>query len=327
MVLIKMKILVIGGAGYIGSHTVKELVKEHNVIVYDNLETGHEELVDKKAIFVKGDLADKDKLNSVFKDNKIDVVMHFANHALVAESVENPSKYFENNVFNGINLLDVMVKSNVNKIIFSSSCAVYGIPKEIPIIEGHTLNPINPYGESKMMFERILRYYDVAHGIKSISLRYFNVAGASLDCTIGEKHDIETHLIPIILDAALGKKEYMEILGDNYGTYDGTCIRDFVHVVDVANAHLAALGYLVKNMQTKSYNIGTGQGYSVKEIIELCKQITGREIKTLIKEKRKGDPPVLVANSDRFNEEIGWNAKFSITDMIQHAWNWHQKNN
>ena len=230
-------------------------------------------------------------------------------------------------MFNGINLLDVMVKNNINKIIFSSSCAVYGIPKEIPIMEGHTLNPINPYGESKMMFERILRYYDVAHGIKSISLRYFNVAGESLDCTIGEKHDIETHLIPIILDVALGKKEYMEILGDNYGTYDGTCIRDFVHVVDVANAHLAALDYLVKNIQTKSYNIGTVQGYSVKEIIELCKQITGREIKILIKEKRKGDPPVLVANSDRFNEEIGWNAKFSITDMIQHAWNWHQKNN
>jgi UDP-glucose 4-epimerase len=322
-----MKILVTGGAGYIGSHAVKELVKEHEVIVYDNLELGNKEFVDEKAIFIQGDLSDTKKLNELFEEHKIEIVMHFANYALVGESFENPSKYFENNLVNGFNLLDVMIKNNVNKIIFSSSCAVYGIPKEIPIIEKHTLNPINSYGESKMVFERVLRYYDTAYNLNSISLRYFNVAGASLDNSIGEKHKDETHLIPIVLDVALNKRDNIKIFGEDYDTKDGTCIRDFVHVVDIAKAHLDALNYLGKNMQTKSYNIGTGQGYSVKEVIDLCRQITKKEINVVIDKKREGDPPMLVADPKRFKEEVGWKEQFNINEMIEHAWNWHQKIN
>jgi UDP-glucose 4-epimerase len=322
-----MKVLVTGGAGYIGSHAVKELVKDHEVIVYDSLELGNKEFIDEKALFIQGGLSDTEKLDSLFKENNIDIVMHFANYALVGESVENPSKYFENNLVNGLNLLDSMVKNNINKIIFSSSCAVYGSPKEIPIVEKHTLNPINSYGESKMVFERVLRYYDTAYNLKSISLRYFNVGGASLDNSIGEKHQNETHLIPIILDVALDKRENIKIFGDDYDTKDGTCIRDFVHVVDIAKAHLDALNYLEKNMKTKSYNVGTGQGYSVKEVIDLCKQITKKEINVVVDKRREGDPSMLVADPKRFKEEVGWKEQFNINEMIEHAWNWHQKIN
>lgn len=322
-----MKILVVGGAGYIGSHAVKELVKSNDIIVYDNLETGHKEFIDKKAVFIQGDLADIEKLNKIFNDYNIDAVMHFANYALVGESVKYPDKYFNNNVVNGLNLLNSMIKNNVKKIIFSSSCAIYGIPNEIPILESSKLNPINPYGETKLMFERILRYFDTAYGLKSISLRYFNVAGASLDLSIGEKHEDETHLIPLIFDTILGKRNNLKIFGDDYDTYDGTCIRDFVHVLDIAKAHSMALEYLNENMQTKSYNIGIGQGYSVKEVIDLCKEITGKEIKVIVDKKREGDPPVLVANPEKFKKEVGWKEEFYINDMIKHAWEWHKKIN
>ncbi|MBI2667976.1 UDP-glucose 4-epimerase GalE [Candidatus Woesearchaeota archaeon] len=322
-----MKILVIGGAGYIGSHAVKELVNSHDIVVYDNLDTGHKEFVDKKAVFVQGDLSDNEKLNNVFNEYNIDAVMHFANYASVAESVKYPDRYFNNNVVNGLNLLNAMIKNDVKKIIFSSSCAIYGIPNEIPISESSKLNPINPYGETKLMFERILRYFDTAYGLKSISLRYFNVAGASPDLIIGEKHENETHLIPLIFDTILGKKDHVKIYGDDYDTYDGTCIRDYIHVLDIAKAHSMALEYLNNNMQTKSYNIGIGQGYSVKEVIELCKNITGREIKTIIDKRREGDPPVLVANPERFKKDAGWKEEFNIKDMIKHAWEWHKKIN
>tara|TARA_Y100000310_G_scaffold246869_1_gene252309 strand:- start:13137 stop:14108 length:972 start_codon:yes stop_codon:yes gene_type:complete len=319
-----MLVLVTGGAGYIGSHTVKELVKEHDVIIYDNLTTGHKKLIDSKANFIEGDLSDYEKLNQIFKEHKIDAVIHFSAYSLVGESIKDPIKYYQNNVVNSLNLLKAMVENNVNKLIFSSSAAIYGTPKELPIKESHPLNPINPYGETKMIFERLLRYFDRSFNLKSISLRYFNVAGASPLEDIGENHENETHLIPSILETALGKRNNIKIFGNDYNTNDGTCIRDFVHVVDIAKAHILALNYLNKNMETKSYNIGSKNGYSVKEIIDLCKEITKKNIEVINEDRREGDPSVLIADSSRFKEEIGWKEQYDIKDMIQHAWNWHK---
>lgn len=314
-------IFVTGGAGYIGSHVVKKLVKSgHDVLVYDNLSKGHKESVNKKALFIKGDLSDKSKLNSVFEKYKIDSVMHFAGFIEAGESMIKPKKYFANNVVNGINLLDVMVKNNVKKIIYSSSAGVYGNPERIPVKEEDETKPVNVYGETKLMFENKLKWYDKIHNLKFTALRYFNAAGS--DGELGEDHNPETHLIPLILKAALNDSK-IKIFGTDYPTKDGTCIRDYIYVVDLADAHILAL----KNLKSESkiYNLGSEKGYSVREVIDMVKKVTGKNIKVIESERRKGDPAVLVASSKKIKKELGWKPKYNIKDMIKSAWEWHNK--
>ena len=323
-----MNILVTGGAGYIGSHTVRELLnKDYKVVVYDNLSTGHREFVPKDAIFIKGDLKDKKKLDSVFKKYKIDSVMHFAAFIEAGESVKYPLSFYENNVVNSLNLFKVMIKNNVKKIIFSSSAAIYGIPKNIPVKEDDPTNPINPYGHTKLVVEEILEYLDKAYGIKFIALRYFNAAGAALDSTIGEKHSSETHLIPIILNVALNKKKNIKIFGTDYPTKDSTCIRDFIHVTDLANAHILALKALnKKNAKSKYYNLGSEKGYSVKEVIDVCRKVTGHKIPEVKSNRRPGDPPVLIASSEKIKKELKWKPKHTdLNIIVKSSWNWIKK--
>ena len=323
-----MAILVTGGAGYIGSHTVKELLnKGYKVVVYDNLSTGHRDFVPKQAVFIKGDLNNTKKLDSVFKKYKIDSVMHFAAFIEAGESVNYPLSFYENNVVNSLNLFRIMIKNNVKKIIFSSSAAVYGIPKNIPVQEDDQKNPINPYGHSKLMVEKILKSFDKAYGMKFIALRYFNAAGAALDSTIGEKHSLETHLIPIILDVALNKKS-IKIFGTDYPTEDGTCIRDFVHVIDLANVHILALKALnKKNPKSRYYNLGSENGYSVKEVIKICRKITGHKIPAVNSDRRPGDPPILIASSEKIKKELKWKPKYTdLNIIVKSSWNWIKKN-
>ena len=323
-----MNILITGGAGYIGSHTVKELLnKGYKVVVYDNLSTGHKEFVPKQAVFIKGDLNNIKKLDSVFKKYKIDSVMHFAAFIEAGESVKYPLSFYENNVVNSLNLFKVMIKNNVKKIIFSSSAAVYGIPENIPVKEDDPKNPINPYGHTKLVVENILEYSDKAYGMKFIALRYFNAAGAALDSTIGEKHSLETHLIPIILNAALNKKP-IKIFGTDYPTEDGTCIRDFIHVTDLANAHILALKALnKKNPKSNYYNLGSEKGYSVKEVIKICRKVTGCKIPEVKSNKRPGDPPVLIASSEKIKKELKWKPKYTnLNIIVESSWNWINKN-
>jgi len=311
-----MKILVTGGAGYIGSVIVKKLIdNKHEVVVLDDLSQGHLEAIDKKAIFVKANLSE---INNVFKKFKFDAVIHMAAHSLVGESMENPKKYFDNNVVNGINLLNVMLENNCKKIVFSSSASVYGEPSKVPIKEDFELKPSNFYGETKLIFEKILEWYKKAYGLKYTSLRYFNAAGAIKEC--GEDHKPETHLIPIILQVALGKRKEINIFGDDYKTKDGTCIRDYIHVSDLADAHILALE------KDGIFNLGSEQGYSVKEIVEIARKVTGKEIKVKISDRRAGDPAVLVASSEKIKKELCWKAKFGIKDIIKSAWDWHSKN-
>lgn len=317
-------ILVTGGAGFIGSHTVKLLVAQgYEVVVFDSMELGHPEAV-LDSIIVQGDLRDKLVLKEAFDQFQIDAVVHFAAYASVGDSVANPSKYFANNIEGGLNLLDAMRKHGVNKIIFSSSAATYGEPIGIPIEETHPQNPTNPYGESKLMFEKILKWYDVAYGIKSVSLRYFNAAGADPDCLIGEDHEPEQHLIPIVLQTALGQRDSIKVFGTDWDTPDGTCVRDYIHVADLADAHLRSLRALENGADTTAYNLGNGDGQSVKQVIDAASEVVGKKIAWEAAERRPGDPARLVASSEKLKRELGWKPQYAdLHTIIEHAWKWH----
>ena len=316
-----MKIFVTGGAGYIGSVCSELLLDEgHEVAIFDNLIEGHRRAVDSRARFIEGDLADRGQIEGALSSTRPDAVMHFAAYALVPESMRDPSKYFRNNVSNGLNLLDAMLTTGVQRIIFSSTCALFGPPDRVPIDETARTRPINPYGESKLAFEKILRWYDKVHGLKFVCLRYFNAAGATED--LGEDHRPETHLIPNVLKVALGQRPSLEIYGTDYETPDGTCIRDYIHIVDLAHAHILALGATASGF----YNLGTGGGSSVREVIAACRKITGRKIDTIEKPRRPGDPPRLIASSEKIKKELGWQPQFQSLDVIiESAWAWHQK--
>lgn len=323
-----MNVLVIGGAGYIGSHAVNKLIKkDYNVSVLDNLVTGHRGAVDEAATFYLGDIRDKTMLNQIVQDEQIEAIFHFAASSLVGESVEKPLKYFNNNVVGMEVLLEVMQENDVKKIIFSSTAAVYGDVQAPLITEDEPKAPTSPYGESKLMMENMIKWCDLAHGIKFVSLRYFNVAGALSTGEIGEDHDPETHLIPIVLQTALGQRNAMTIFGDDYNTPDGTCIRDYVHVEDLIDAHILALEYLNTNTESQIFNLGSSTGYSVKEIVEASRKVTGKEIPVKIGERRAGDPAKLVAASEKAREILGWKPAYeTIEGIIQTAWNWHEAN-
>lgn len=320
-------ILVVGGAGYIGSHAVKELLKNgYEVVIYDNLSTGHKELVAKQVAFVLGDLANINQLRLVFSQYPITAVMHFAANAYVGESVVNPQKYYINNVRNTLNLLQVMLEFGVKYFIFSSTCATYGMPMELPLTEKHDQNPINPYGRTKWMVEQILKDYSEAYDFHYVALRYFNAAGADIDGEIGEWHEPETHLIPLVLDTAIGNREYLSVFGDDYDTKDGTCIRDYIHVTDLAQAHVLALAYLQKTKQSDVFNLGNGEGFSIREIINIAKKVTGKDIPIKIEARRAGDPDQLIGSSQKAMEQLGWKPQFNkIETIIETAWEWHQK--
>ena len=324
--------LVTGGAGYIGSNMTFRLLDEgYEVVVFDSLETGHIEIINKmksmsdKIHFVKGDLKNKDDIKKVFKEYKIDAVLHFAAYALVGESVKEPKKYWHNNVFGSLNLLDSMVENNVDKIVFSSTCATYGEPKYVPIDEAHPQNPINPYGQTKLAVEKIMDDYDRAYGLKSVRLRYFNVAGADKKLRTGEWHNIETHLIPNILKSTLEENRIFSIFGDDYDTKDGTCVRDYIDMEDLIEAHILALKYLEKGGKTNFFNLGTEEGNSVKEVFECAKKITGKDIPYEIKERREGDPAKLIGNNKKAKEILGWSPKNTISTSIQNAYLWEKK--
>ncbi|MEW5952049.1 MAG: UDP-glucose 4-epimerase GalE [Elusimicrobiota bacterium] len=309
-------ILIVGGAGYIGSHTNKYLsLKDEKTIVLDNLVYGHKEFV-KWGKFYFGDLADKLFLKKIFAENKIKAVMHFSAYAYVGESVKDPAKYYQNNVVNAINLLEAMRESKVNNFIFSSTCATYGNPVEIPITEKHPQNPVNPYGRTKLMIEQVLKDYSAAYGIKYVNLRYFNAAGADPDAEIGEWHNPETHLIPLAIDAALGKRDSLTVFGTDYPTKDGTCVRDYIHVNDLAQAHCLALNYLLDGGESDSFNLGNGNGFSVKEIISVVEKVSGRKIKVIEGARREGDPAVLIGSSDKIKSKLDWHPKFDDINTI-----------
>src|SRR5947207_6545684 len=316
-----MKILVVGGAGYIGSICAELLLDQgHEVGIFDNLTEGHRRAVDARAAFIEGDLADRQKIEAAFSKTRPDAVMHFAASALVGESMRDPSKYFRNNIANGLNLLDVLVATGVPRIIFSSTCAIFGPPERLPIDETLPPRPINPYGESKLAFEKILRWYDQIHGLRFVALRYFNAAGASEN--FGEEHRVETHLIPSVLKVALGQNPEVEIYGTDYDTPDGTCIRDYIHILDLARAHILAL----QSAKSDFYNLGTGGGSSVREVIDCCRKVTGYKVPFVEKPRRTGDPPRLIAASEKIQKELGWRPRFQrLEAIIGSAWKWHQK--
>jgi UDP-glucose 4-epimerase len=317
-----MKILVTGGAGYIGSICVEQLINAgHTVVVFDNLSEGHRAAVDPRATLITGDLQQRCDIEDAMEKVGPDAVMHFAANALVGESMTNPSKYFRNNVHGGINLLDAMHAAGCKRLVFSSTCATFGVPERMPIDETLPQRPINPYGESKLMFEKMLRWYDEIHGLKYVALRYFNAAGASE--RFGEDHRIETHLIPNVLKVALGHKANVEIYGADYPTPDGTCIRDYIHILDLAQAHMLAL----TAPESARYNLGTGGGTSVREIIATCEKVTGKNIAVLEKPRRPGDPPRLIAGSEKVRAELGWKPQFQdVGKIIASAWAWHVRN-
>ncbi|HUS60216.1 MAG TPA: UDP-glucose 4-epimerase GalE [Nevskiaceae bacterium] len=319
-----MKILVTGGAGYIGSHTVLELQKEkHQVVVFDNLVYGHKQAVN--CPLIKGDLLDKNKIKSVFKKEKPQAVIHFANYASSGVSMKEPAKYFENNIMGGLNLLEAMIKAGTKYLVYSSSCAVYGYPKKLPVKETAEKNPVSVYGETKLMFERILNWYDELFDIKNISLRYFNAAGASLNGKIGEDHRPETHIIPIAMEVALGKRKEFQLFGDDYSTPDGSCIRDYIHVLDLAAAHIKALKYLQKKNESDVFNIGTGRGYSNKEILRMIKKVSGVDFPVKIGLRRPGDPAVVYADNQKAKKVLGWQPKYSdLKTIIESAWQWYK---
>jgi UDP-glucose 4-epimerase len=314
-----MKILVTGGAGYIGSVCVEQLLEAgHTVTVFDNLTEGHRLAVDPRATLVVGDLQNRCDIEDAMEAARPDAVMHFAAHALVGESMVNPSKYFRNNVGGGINLLDAMVGVGCKRLVFSSTCATFGIPERVPIDESLPQRPINPYGESKLIFEQVLRWYDQLHGLRYVALRYFNAAGAS--ARYGEDHRVETHLIPNVIKVALGQKSHVEIFGTDYPTPDGTCIRDYIHLLDLAQAHMLALNAPV----SACYNLGTGGGTSVREIISTCEKVSGKKIAVVEKPRRPGDPPRLIAASEKVRAELGWQPRYQdVEKIIANAWAWH----
>jgi UDP-glucose 4-epimerase len=319
-----MRILVTGGAGYIGSVVTEELINDgHEAFVYDSLYKGHREAVASEAGFVEADLMDGGSLRRTLKENAIEAVIHMAADSLVGESVQHPAKYYRNNVVSGLALLDAMLETGVRRLVFSSTAATYGEPLKQPIEETDPTNPTNPYGETKLAFERALDWYDQAYGLRYASLRYFNAAGATARC--GEWHDPETHLIPIVLQAAAGLREAVEIYGDDYPTRDKTCVRDYIHVVDLARAHILALDILEE--RSAIYNLGCGgDGYSVREVIETARQVTGRDIPVRVGPRRAGDPAVLIASSDKIKRELGWKPLMQdLRIIIESAWNWMQE--
>jgi len=319
------KILITGGAGYIGSHVNKELNRRgFETLIIDNLVNGHREFL-KWGKFIELDLLDRKALHEVFSNYVIDAVMHFAAFAYVGESVKEPSKYYINNIVGTLILLEVMLEHGVDKLIFSSTCAIYGNPKYIPIDEEHPKEPINPYGRSKLSVENILEDFSKAYGLKYVSLRYFNAAGADPEAEIGEWHEPEPHLIPNILDAVLGFREYVEVYGSDYDTPDGTCIRDFIHVNDLADAHIKALVYLLDGGDSNIFNLGSGKGFSVKEIINLTERLTDKTLRIRESPRRPGDPPVLIADPSKAEKLLGWEVNYDIEDIVKTAWVWHRK--
>jgi len=319
-------ILVTGGAGYIGAHACKALAKAgYEPVAYDNLVYGHREAV-RWGPLIEGDLADRILLAETIARHKVSAVMHFAAYAYVGESVEKPEKYFHNNVVNSFGLLETMLTTGVKTLVFSSTCATYGLPETMPIREDTPQHPVNPYGETKLMIERALYWHGVAHGLRNIALRYFNAAGADPDCEIGEVHDPETHLIPLILDAAAGRRAQIDVYGTDYPTPDGTAIRDYIHVQDLAEAHVLALRYLENGGKSTALNLGTGEGHSVRNTIAAARRVTGRAIPSRDTARRAGDPPVLVADASRARAVLGWTPAFpSLDRIIETAWAWHQK--
>ncbi|HEY9641682.1 MAG TPA: UDP-glucose 4-epimerase GalE [Coleofasciculaceae cyanobacterium] len=326
---VKPTILVTGGAGYIGSHAVLALQQAgFEVVVLDNLVYGHRELVDDelKVELVVGDTNDRPLLDRLFATHNIAAVIHFAAFAYVGESVSDPAKYYRNNVLGTLTLLEAMVAANVKKLVFSSTCATYGIPHTVPIPEDHPQAPINPYGMSKLMVEKILADFDVAYGLKSVCFRYFNACGADPSGRLGEDHNPETHLIPLVLLTALGKRDSIAIFGTDYPTPDGTCIRDYIHVTDLANAHVLGVKYLLEAGSSTVFNLGNGSGFSVKQVIDAARQVTGRDIKVVECDRRPGDPPALVGSSEKAQQILGWHSQYAdLNQILTHAWNWHQK--
>ena len=320
-----MAILVCGGAGYIGSHINKQLHREgYETVVFDNLVYGHREAV-KWGTFVQGDLSNVEDIEKVFSEYQIDAVFHFAAYAYVGESVEKPEKYYYNNVVNTLNLLKVMMKHDCKKIIFSSTCATYGEPEKLPITEDMPQRPINPYGATKLMVERIFRDYAEAYGLQFVVLRYFNAAGADPDGEIGESHNPETHIIPLVLDAASGKRANIKVFGTDYDTRDGSCIRDYIHVTDLAEAHLLSLHYLEQGKGCEFFNLGNASGTSVLEVINAVKLVTGKEFQVVYDERRPGDPATLVGSSEKARKILGWTPKYADIDtIVAHAWKWHE---
>ncbi|WP_210610958.1 UDP-glucose 4-epimerase GalE [Priestia flexa] len=321
-----MAVLVCGGAGYIGSHTVAELLdKGKDVVVVDNLQKGHKEAILEGVRLYVGDLRDTEFLDEVFQENDIESVVHFAADSLVGESVTDPLTYYDNNVYGALCLLKVMNKHGVKHIVFSSTAATYGEAKNFPILEDDPTEPTNPYGETKLAIEKMLKWSEKAYGLRYVVLRYFNVAGAHFDGKLGEDHTPETHLIPIILQVALGKREHISIFGDDYDTKDGTCIRDYIHVTDLADAHVLALEKLARDNTSGTYNLGNGNGFTVKEVIDAARKVTNHSIPAIVAPRRAGDPAKLVASSQRAMDELGWNPRYtSMEQMIESAWKWFQ---
>ncbi|TDF92132.1 UDP-glucose 4-epimerase GalE [Paenibacillus piri] len=320
-----MAVLVTGGAGYIGSHTVAELLaRGEEVVVADNLQQGHRQAVLGGKLY-EGDIRDAAFMDRVFQENRIDAVIHFAAHSLVGESMQNPAKYYHNNVYGTLCLLEKMNEYGVKKIVFSSTAATYGEPENVPIVESDRTLPTNAYGETKLAMEKMMRWFDTAHGIKYVSLRYFNAAGAHESGRIGEDHKPETHLIPIILQVALNQRPHISIFGDDYATPDGTCIRDYIHVTDLSDAHILAVEKLRGGGESSIYNLGNGKGFSVKEVIEIARRVTGHPIPAVMEARRTGDPAILVASSERTRAELGWKPRRdSLEQIIESAWTWHQ---
>ena len=317
-----MKVFVTGGAGYIGSICVEQLLEAgHDVVVFDNLSEGHQSAVDERAMFIEGCLSDRETIVNAVGSNQPEAIMHFAANALVGESMTNPSKYFRNNVANGINLLQAAVEGGVRKFVFSSTCATFGVPETMPMTEALPQNPINPYGESKLIFEKLLRWYQELHRLEFVALRYFNAAGASEK--FGEHHRIETHLIPNVLKVAQGQTKECKIFGTDYPTSDGTCVRDYIHIIDLAQAHMLAM----EPGKNGYYNLGNGEGYSVRQVIETCERVSGKPIPAIEEPRRPGDPPRLVAGAQKAIDELGWKPQFaSLDQIVESAWRWHQAN-
>lgn len=320
-----MAILVTGGAGYIGSHTVAALLSQgKEVVVIDNLQSGHREAV-LGGKFYEGDLRDKALLAKLFSENSIEAVIHFAANSLVGESMKAPVKYYDNNVYGTLCLLEAMDQADVRKIVFSSTAATYGEPEKVPIEESDPTRPTNVYGETKLTMERMMAWFDQVLGIKYVSLRYFNAAGAHEGGKIGEDHRPESHLIPLIIEAALGQRPSIQVFGDDYSTPDGTCVRDYIHVSDLADAHLRAVAHLLEGGASDIFNLGNGQGFSVKQVIETVKSVTGRDFPVVISPRRSGDPAVLIASSDKARSVLGWQpSRDKLEDIIQSAWQWHE---
>ena len=321
-----MRLLVLGGAGYIGSHTALELIKKgHEVVVVDNLVTGYVKAVPEKATFYQGDIRDFDFLDDLFKKEKIDAVIHFAAFSLVGESVTNPLKYYDNNLYGTKVLLDAMIKNDIKKIVFSSTAATYGEPENIPILETDRTCPTNPYGETKLAMEKMFHWASKAHGLSYVSLRYFNACGADATGQIGEAHNPESHLIPLVLQVPNGKRESVSIYGTDYDTPDGTCIRDYIHVTDLAQAHILAVEYLANGGESDIFNLGNGVGYSVREVIETARSVTGHPIPATEVPRRAGDPARLVASGEKAKNILGWEPKIKqLDEIVESAWKWHK---